>query len=160
MNSKILKLIEANAKMSCEDISVVTGLSEAEVKSEIAEMEKAGIIRAYKAVIDWQSAERETVSAIIELKVVPKERLGFEEIAERISKYSEVESVSLMSGACDLNVVVRGKTFTEVSNFVAKELATLEGVTSTSTQFVMRRYKEYGVPLFAEGDDERGKISL
>ncbi len=159
MNSKILKLIESNAKISNEDIATVTGLTEAEVKAEIASMEKAGIIRGYKAVIDWRSAERETVSAIIELKVVPKEHFGFEQIAERIARYSEVESVSLMSGACDLNVVVKGRTFTEVSNFVATELATLEGVTSTATQFVMRRYKEYGVELFSD-TDERGAISL
>ena len=159
MNVKILKIIEKDAKISVGDISAATGLSEEEIISEISEMESSGIIRGYKTVIDWQSIDTETVSAIIELKVVPKEHFGFEEIAERIAKYREVESVSLMSGACDLNVVVKGRTFTEVSNFVAKELATLEGVTSTATQFVMRRYKEYGVELFSECDD-REKVSL
>ncbi len=160
MKAKILSLIENNAKLSCEDIATVTGLSVDETRAAITEMEKDGIIRGYKAVIDWRSIEKESVSAIIELKVVPKERYGFEEIAERISRYKEVDSVSLMSGACDLNVVVKGKTFNEVSNFVAKELATLEGVTSTATQFVMRRYKEFGVELFSDADDERGTILL
>ena len=100
------------------------------------------------------------VSAIIELKVTPKAGLGFEAVAERISRYPEVESVSLMSGACDLIVIVTGRTFHEVSTFVAKELATIDSVTSTSTQFIMRRYKEYGTELIGNDTDERGAISL
>lgn len=160
MNVKILKLIEKNARMTVTDIATATGLAEAEVAREIGEMESAGIIRGYKGIIDWEAVDRAAVSAIIELKVTPKAGLGFEEVAECIARYPEVESVSLMSGACDLTVVVRGKTFQEVSSFVAKELAVIDSVTSTSTQFIMRRYKEFGVELFGSDDDGRGKISL
>lgn len=160
MNVTILKLLERDAKMSTRDIATVTGLDEESVRCEIAEMEKAGIIRGYKGVIAWERVDEHRVSAIIELKVTPKEGLGFEEVAARIASYPEVESVSLMSGACDLNVVVKGKTFTEVSSFVAKELAPLESVTSTATQFIMRRYKEFGVELIDDGGDERSNVSL
>ena len=160
MNVKILKLLEKDARISTEDIATICGISEDEAIREIREMEAMGIIRGYKGIIDWEKVDTATVSAIIELKVTPKADLGFEEVAERIAHYPEVEAVSLMSGACDLNVVVKGKTFSEVSNFVAKELATLEGVTSTATQFVMRGYKEFGVQLFSDTDDERGTISL
>ena len=160
MNTKILKLIEKNARMSNEDIATATGLSVSEVESEIGQMEAQGIIRGYKGVIDWEKVDTDTVSAIIELKVTPKAGLGFEEVAECIARYPEVESVSLMSGACDLTVVVRGRTFQEVSSFVAKELAVIDSVTSTATQFIMRRYKEFGVELFGDEDDGRGKISL
>lgn len=160
MNVKILKLLEKNARMETKDIATVTGLREDEVKREISEMEKAGIIRGYKGVINWEKIDTGAVSAIIELKVTPKAGLGFEEVAERIAKYPAVESVSLMSGACDLTVVVTGKTFQDVSFFVAKELALIDSVTSTSTQFIMRRYKEFGVELTNEEEDGRGAISL
>lgn len=160
MNIKILKLLEKNARIKTADIATVTGLSEAEVRREISEMEKDGIIRGYKGVIDWEKVNTGTVSAIIELKVTPKAGLGFEEVADRIAKYPSVESVSLMSGACDLTVVVTGKTFQEVSFFVAKELAVIDSVTSTATQFIMRRYKEFGVELVNNDVDERNKISL
>lgn len=160
MNTKILKLLEKNARMEITDIASVTGLTEDEVRREISEMENDGIIRGYKGIVRWEMVDRATVSAIIELKVTPKAGLGFEEVAERISKYPEVESVSLMSGACDLNVVVTGRTFQEVSAFVAKELATIDSVTSTSTQFIMRRYKEFGVELTNSEEDGRGRISL
>ena len=160
MNVKILKLLEKNARMEIADIATVTDLTEEEVRAEIAEMEKAGIIRGYKGVIDWEKVDTGAVSAIIELKVTPKAGLGFEEVAERIARYPEVESVSLMSGACDLIVVVKGRTFHEVSNFVAKELAVIDSVTSTATQFIMRRYKEFGVELTETEQDERGAISL
>lgn len=160
MNVKILKLLEKNARMEIADIATVTDLTEDEVRREISEMENAGIIRGYKGVIDWEKVDTGAVSAIIELKVTPKAGLGFEEVAERIAKYPAVESVSLMSGACDLTVVVTGKTFHEVSSFVAKELAVIDSVTSTATQFIMRRYKEFGVELTNSEEDGRGTISL
>ena len=160
MNVKILKLLEKNARMEIADIATVTSLSEDEVRREISKMEECGIIRGYKGVIDWEKVDSSTVSAIIELKVTPTAGLGFEEVAERIAKYPAVESVSLMSGACDLTVVVTGKTFQEVSLFVAKELALIDSVTSTATQFIMRRYKEFGVELVNNEEDGRGTISL
>ena len=160
MNKELLKLIENNARMSLYDMATVLNITEEEVEEEIARMENQGVIRGYKTVIDWDKVDTWTVSAIIELKVVPKAGFGFEEVAEQIATYPEVESVSLMSGACDLTVTVKGKTFLEVSNFVAKELAFIDGVTSTATQFIMRKYKEYGVELTRSEDDGRSKISL
>ena len=135
-------------------------ISEEEVSSRIATLEKSGIIRGYKGVVDWERVDPDRVSAIIELKVTPKAGFGFEEVAARVAKYPQVESVSLMSGAYDLNVVVSGKTFHEVTSFVSRELAMIDSVTGTGTQFVMRRYKEYNVELLDNEDDNRGKISL
>ena len=160
MNVKILQLLEKDARMSAADIAAITRMSEDEVRREIEDMERAGIIRAYRSVIDWETVDPAQVSAIIELKVTPKAGLGFEEVAARVAKYPEVESVYLMSGSYDLNVVVKGRTFHEVSAFVAKELSIIDGVTSTSTQFVMRRYKEVGVELVSQDEDERGTILL
>ncbi len=160
MNTKILKLLEKNARATVEDIAVVTGLSTAEVAEEIAKMETAGIIRGYKAIVDWERVDDSAVTAIIELKVTPKSGMGFEDVAARIARYPAVESVYLLSGAADLIITVKGRTFREVSDFLAKELATLDSVNSTATQFVMRRYKELGVELTGEEQDERGNISL
>ena len=99
------------------------------------------------------------VSAIVELNVVPKAELGFEEVAEKIMEYHEVESVYLMSGVYDLNVVVKGKTLQDVARFVSRELATIDSVTSTTTHFVMRRYKEMDVNL-CDCEDDRGQFWL
>ena len=160
MDKKILKLLEKNARIEVKDIAAITGKSEAEVASEIKTMQDEGVIRGYKGVIDWERVDSDSVRAIIELKVVPTAGLGFEEVAARIAKYPEVESVYLMSGACDIMVTVTGKTFREVSDFLSKELARIDSVTSTATQFIMRRYKEFGVELTSTEDDERGNFSL
>ena len=160
MDKKILKLLERNARIEIKDIAAITGKTEAEVKEEIRGMEKDGIICGYKGVIDWESVETDAVSAIIELKVTPTAGLGFEEVAARIAKYPAVESVYLMSGACDILVTVKGRTFREVSDFLAKELALIDSVTSTATQFLMRKYKEFGVELVTDESDERGALSL
>lgn len=160
MNVTILKLLEKDARMPIADIATAADITEEEARREIAEMEKGGIICGYKGVIDWEKISTDRVSAIIELKVCPKGGCGFEEVAEMIAKYPEVESVSLMSGGYDLNVVVRGKTFREVSMFVSRELAVIDAVTSTATQFVMRRYKEFDVNLIERQNDERSNVLL
>lgn len=159
-NERILKLLRENARLSDADIASALGIEEREVKDTIADMEARAIIKGYKCVVDEEKLSPDKVSAIIELKVTPQGGYGFEDIAETISKYPEVESVSLMSGACDLIVVVNGKTFREVAAFVSKELAVIEAVTSTSTQFIMKRYKDFGVELFGNDDDGRGRVSL
>ncbi len=160
MNKKILKLLNKDARMTVADIATVVGLSEEDTAKEIKEMEKSGLIRGYKAVIDWESVDSASVSAIIELQVTPKAGYGFEEIAEKIAKYPQVESVYLMSGVYDLNVVVKGNSFQEVAQFVAKEISTIDSVTSTATHFVLRRYKEFNVELGGNDTDERGNFSL
>ena len=160
MNVKLLKLINQDSRTGTADLATMLGITEDEVRAEIAEMERDGLIRGYKAVIDWDRLDSTYVSAIIELKVTPKAGLGFEDVAAKVMRYPEVESVYLMSGVYDLNVVVKGKTFQEVAKFVAKELSTIESVTSTATHFVLRRYKELDVALLGSGKDERGSYSL
>ena len=158
MNIKLLKLLNKNARIAPADMATMLGISEEEVTREIAEMEREGLIRGYKAVIDWDQLDNTYVSAIIELKVTPKAGFGFEEVAEKVMKYPQVETVYLMSGVYDLNVVVKGKSLQEVANFVAKELSAMESVTSTATHFVLRRYKDKGLIFGAMPVDERGNI--
>ena len=160
MNIKLLKLLSDNARYSVSDLATMLGINEKSVENEISEMKASGLIRGYKAVIDWEKLDTGAVSAIIELKVSPQADHGFEEIAKRVMMYSEVESVYLMSGGYDLCVTVRGKSFQQVAMFVAKELSTIDAVNSTATHFILRRYKELDVVL-CDGDyDDRGSISL
>ena len=160
MNTKILKILAKNARSSVEDIALMTGLDVSEVTENIKELEVAGLIRGYKTVIDWEKLDNAYVSALIELKVIPQDKYGFEKIAESVMKYPEVETVYLMSGSYDLCVIVKGKTFQEVAMFVAKELATMDCVTSTATHFVLRRYKELDVELIGSETDDRGAYLL
>lgn len=160
MKNELLKLLSRNARYSVHQLADMIGTDEQTVEKEIKSLEKEGVICGYKAVIDWDSVENPLVSAIIEIKVVPKADLGFEDVAEKISSFSEVESVYLMSGGYDLNVVVKGKTLQDVAQFVARELATIDSVTSTATHFVMRRYKELDVSLYEGEKDDRGNILI
>ena len=158
MKYEVLKLLAKNAKYTSEDIAIMLGIEESQVDDIIKELEKDNIIRGYKAVIDWEKLDGAYVSAIVELNVVPKAGLGFEEVAEQVMKYDEVEAVYLMSGDYDLNIIVKGKTLQDIAWFVAKELATIDSVTSTATHFVMRRYKEMDVELLTDEEDDRGQL--
>ena len=160
MNINVLKILAKDGRCPIEDIADMTGLSRDDVVNDIKELESAGLIKGYKAVIDWERLDNASVSALIELKVIPQDKYGFEKVAETIMKYKEVETVYLMSGSYDLCVIVKGKTFQEVAMFVAKELATMSEVTSTATHFVLRRYKELDVELVDEISDDRGAYSL
>lgn len=153
---KLLKILDANARLTDAQLATMLDCSEEEIRARIAKLEKEGALRAYKAVVDWDKTDRNRVTAIIELKVTPRRDVGFESIAEQVMAFDEVESVYLMSGGYDLSVRVNGHTFQEIAEFVAKRLAPLDSVQSTATHFVLRRYKESQVPFLGEDKDERG----
>ena len=158
MKYEVLKLLARNARYTHEEIAVMLNITEEKVKKIIEELEADGLIKGYKAIVDWEKTDGAYVSAIIEINVVPKAGLGLEEVAEKIMKYPQVESVYLMSGVYDLNVVVKGKTLKDIAWFVAKELSTIDSVTSTTTHFVLRRYKEMDVELVNGNEDDRGQL--
>lgn len=160
MKRMILKLLSENSRLTNAEIAAVVGTNEGEVARLIAELECDGVIRGYRAIVDYETLDSDTVSAIIELKVTPEADGGFEDVAREIARHSEVESVYLMSGACDIIVIVNGKSFREVATFVAERLATMSAVTGTATQFIMRKYKDYGRLLFGDSEDGREAVIL
>ena len=139
---KLLQLLEDDCTLNQAQLASLAGMSEAEVAAAIAEYEKEKIILGYKAIVDWDRTHRESVTALIEVNVVPQSKAGFDRIAERIYQYDEVESVYLMSGSFDLTVIISGRTLKEVAMFVGQKLAPLEGVTGTATHFILKKYKE------------------
>lgn len=160
MREKILKAIDKNSQISIEDLSILLGYRKEEIEKEIKEMEKEAIICGYPTLINWDKTDCEKVTALIEVKVTPQRGLGFDKIAERIYKFEEVESVYLMSGGFDLTVIIEGKSMREVANFVSSKLAPLESVLSTSTNFVLKKYKEHGLELTSGNvKDERMLIT-
>lgn len=157
---KLLSLIEKNPRLSNKEIAVMLGTDEKEVEEKIRLYEDTGVIKGYRAMIDKDKAQAQTVTALIEIKVHPKFEHGFDEVAQQISSLEEVESVYLMSGGFDLCCMVTDKSFQEVALFVASRLAPMESVMSTATHFILKKYKEQGV-LFSEPvKDDRGNISL
>lgn len=160
IRNKILNAISKDSKLSNEDLSIMLGIKQEIIEAEITAMEKEKIICGYPTLINWENSDCEKVTALIEVKVTPQRGMGFERIAERIYKFDEVESVYLMSGGFDLAVMIVGKNMQEISNFVWNKLAPLDSVTSTSTNFVLKKYKEHGMALVDNvKDDERMLIT-
>lgn len=159
MREQILEMLYNNSKLSAEEMAVMLGYSAEEIKEEISAMEKEGVICGYTTMINWDKTDNEKVTAFIEVKVAPQRGLGFDKIAERIYRFDEVESVSLMSGAYDLSVTIEGKTMKDVAIFVHEKLAPLESVLSTATHFVLRKYKEHGV-VFADEKKPSGRMKI
>lgn len=160
MKSRILELLEQNSKYSAEDIAVMLGMQEEEVRLAIEELEKDQVICGYKTLINWDKVEdKEIVTALIEVKVTPQRGEGFDKIAQRIYRFNEVTAVYLMSGGFDLTVIIEGKTMKEVALFVGQKLAPLDAVLSTGTHFVLKKYKDHGVIFEEAKKDERMLIS-
>ncbi len=159
MREKILSAIDKNSKLTAKDLAAMLGSSEEEVSAVIKQLEEETIICGYPTLINWDKTESEKVTALIEVKVTPQRGQGFDKIAERIYKFDEVESVYLMSGGFDLTVIIEGKSMKEVANFVSIKLAPLEAVLSTATHFVLKKYKEHGLPLVHDSKDERMLIT-
>jgi DNA-binding Lrp family transcriptional regulator len=152
---EILELLERNDRLTPAEIAVMLGMSEEDVKTKIAELEADKVIINYRAMVNWEKAGVEKVTALIEVKVIPQRDVGFDEIAERIYRFPEVKSVFLMSGAYDLMVLVEGTTMKEVALFVSQKLATIYNVQSTATHFVLKKYKLEGVIMEGKEEVER-----
>lgn len=159
LKEQILRAIDKNSKLSARDLAIMLGAAEEEVAAAICELEADSIICGYPTLINWDKTEDERVTALIEIKVTPQRGQGFDKIAERIYRFDEVSSVYLMSGGFDLTVIIDGKSMREVANFVSSKLAPLEAVLSTATHFVLKKYKEHGLPLVNEVEDERMLIT-
>ena len=159
MREKILTIMEKNSRIDLADLAALLGESEIAVANEIADMEKEKIICGYHTLINWDKTNTERVVALIEVRVTPQRDEGFDSIAKRIYRYKEVTSVYLLSGAFDLTVIIEGRTMKEVALFVGQKLAVLDSVISTSTHFVLKKYKDHGLVLDEEKKDERMIVS-
>ena len=157
---KLLELIEENAALSDREIALMLSKEEGEIRQMIKRLEAEGVILGRKTIVDWDKTDKEYVNALIEVKVTPQRDDGFDKIAEKICNYPEIKSLYLMSGGFDFTVLIEGKTMKEVAFFVARKLAPIEFVTSTSTHFVLKKYKDKGVIYKAPDEDKRGQLLI
>ena len=138
---------------------MILGAEEIDVANELKAMEEEGIICGYHTMIDWEKTDIEKVTALIEVRITPQRGQGFDKLAERIYKYPEVNSVYLIAGGYDLLVSLEGKSLKQVSSFVSDKLSTLDGVLSTATHFVLKKYKDHGTILGKKYEDTREMIT-
>lgn len=157
---EILEILEYNSRYSVEQIAVMLGKSEEEVRAAIRKLEEDNVIVGYNTLINWEKTGKDSITALIEVKVTPQRGEGFDKVAERIYRYPQVKACYLMSGGFDLTVIIEGRTMKEVASFVAEKLATLESVLSTSTHFVLKKYKDKGVIFEEKEKDDREALIL
>ena len=157
---QILRILSENSKTTIEDISKEIAISEKDVLKYIKEFEEEKVILGYKANVNWQRVRQDDVKAVIEVKVTPERKVGFDAVAESIYRFPEVSAVYLISGRYDLLVHVEGQTLREVAQFVSEKLATIKNVQSTSTHFLLKKYKEDGIILVEQPDSKRLPITL
>ena len=158
MREKILQVIEKNSRIDMKELAIILGCEEIDVANEITKMEEEGVICGYHTLIDWEKTSLDKVSALIEVRVTPQRGQGFDNIAERIYKYPEVNAVYLISGGYDLLISLEGKSLKEISAFVSDKLSTLDSVLSTATHFILKKYKDHGTVLAKKNEDTREKI--
>lgn len=157
---EILEILEKNSKLTAEELAVMTGKTAAEVKAAIKKYEDQNVILGYNTLINWENTSKESVVALIEVKITPQRGEGFDKVAERIYKFPEVKSCYLMSGGFDLTVIIEGKSMKEVALFVAEKLAVQEYVLSTATHFVLKKYKDKGTIYQEKPRDDREDIFI
>ncbi|RYM04952.1 Lrp/AsnC family transcriptional regulator [Sporolactobacillus sp. THM7-7] len=157
---EIAEILENDARLSNEDIAKMTNKSIEEIDKIIKKLEERKIIVRYVSLVDWTKVDHhQGVTAMIDVKVTPKRDVGFNEVAKRIYRFPEVKSVYLMSGTYDLSVVIEGKTMNEVAHFVAQKLATIDSVISTTSHFVLKKYKHDGTIYDPDDEDRRIVVS-
>ena len=159
MREQILAIIEKNSRIDIKELAVILGVEEIDIANELKALEEESVICGYHTMIDWEKTSIEKVTALIEVRITPQRGQGYDNIAERIYRYPEVNSVYLISGGYDLMVTLEGKSLKAISSFVSDKLSTLDGVLSTATHFILKKYKEHGIALCEKNKDERMLIT-
>ena len=160
MKTRILELLEKNGKMSIEEIAEEISASKRDTINAISELEADKVICGYITIINWDKITDQKCNALIEVKVTPQRGTGFDRIADRISRFDEVDSIYLISGGYDFMVIINGKSMKEVSSFVFNKLATIDYIQSTATHFVLKKYKDHGVQIQDKSSDKRTNVVL
>ena len=150
---ELLNLIEKNARFETKDLAALLNEEEGQVDEQLRQLEKDNVIAGYHTIINWEKADVEVCKAIIFVNCVPERVAGYDKIAERIGKYPEVESLSLISGKAEFILTVRGGNMREISNFVAHKLAPTDGVNGTETMFILKEYKRNGINFDEKKED-------
>ncbi len=158
LESKIIKILEENARCSNESIAEVLNVAESDVEKAISKLEGSGIIVKYTTIINNELAGNDYVDALIEVGVTPQKRSGFDAIAEEIMAFDMVKNLYLMSGSHDLTLTIEGKTVREISLFVSESLSAIDSVVSTKTHFILKQYKSSGVAIVSKESDKRELI--
>lgn len=157
---ELLECLEKNSRLPVDTLAKMLDVDVEEVQMMMKKFEDNNVIVNYVTLIDWTKVtEQEGLTAMIDVKVTPKRDVGFDEIAEKIYRYPEVKSVYLMSGAYDLSIVLEGKTMSEVAGFVAQKLSTLDSVLSTTTHFILKKYKHDGI-VYEPGEDQDKRMMV
>ncbi|MGG1575303.1 Lrp/AsnC family transcriptional regulator [Fictibacillus sp. NRS-1165] len=157
---ELLQLIEKNGRLETATIARLMGISEEETIQMIEKLEHEKVILGYSAIINWTKGTDEgAVTAMIDVKVTPKRGVGFDKVAERIYRFPEVKAVYLMSGVYDLSVSIEGKSMAEVGRFVSEKLSTIDSVISTTTHFILKKYKHDGLVFSEDEEDKRIVVS-
>jgi DNA-binding Lrp family transcriptional regulator len=158
LEKDIVNVLMQDARIAPSKIAAMLSVDEATVKSAIQKLEQDGVIVKYTAIVNAEKAEDCLVEALIEVKVTPKKKEGFDGIAKQIAAFPEVKAVYLMSGAYDLAVLIEDKTLQQVSRFVSERISTFDGVLSTATHFILKKYKIEGTLTEKEDADYRLSI--
>lgn len=151
LDHRLLHLLDEDASSSAADLATMLNTTEADIAARTAKLEDSGIIKRYQAVIDWEQVDQNKSTALIQLSVTPAPDQGFDKVAERIMEFPEVEGVYLMSGGYDLTVVVQGNSMRDIALFVSRRLSTLDSVLSTTTNFILTRYKDNNIVFHTGG---------
>ncbi|MBR2373095.1 MAG: Lrp/AsnC family transcriptional regulator [Lentisphaeria bacterium] len=158
LEKEILRLLAEDGRLTAADIAERLNISAAAAARCVAKLESDGVIVGYRAMFDETLLPENAVKAIIEVKLKPERDGGFDRIAKKISKFSKVESVYLVSGGSDLVLEVKGEDLKDVAEFVAEKLSIIDGVVSTSTHFLLKKYKELGKMM--QDDEYKERLSV
>lgn len=157
---QVLKILDDNCILTPAQIAAMLGSDENTIAKTISELEEKGILLGYNAMINWDKTESDKVTALIDLRVTPQRGEGFDKVAEKIYKFPQVRSLFLTSGGYDLLVVIEGSDMKSIALFVAETLSTMDNVISTTTHFVLKKYKDHGVIFENNEVDDRQVITL
>jgi Lrp/AsnC family leucine-responsive transcriptional regulator len=137
---RILTLLQDDGRISLADLAGKVGLSPSPCLRRMRNLEKAGVIARYVAVLDQQAVGL-PVSVFISIKLASQKQDALDRFAKTISRWPEVLECYLMTGPRDYWLRVVVPDLAAYERFLKQKLTRVDGVASIESSFALEQVK-------------------
>ncbi|MDT3684107.1 MAG: Lrp/AsnC family transcriptional regulator [Pseudorhodoplanes sp.] len=140
LDRKILESLQADGRISVADLAAKVGLSPSPCLRRVRNLEKAGVISRYVALLD-QRAVGLPVSVFVSIKLEKQKQESLDRFEKAIQRWPEILECYLMTGSRDYWLRVVVPDLDAYERFVKQKLTRIEGIASIESSFALQQVK-------------------
>lgn len=152
LDRAILNVIKDNARLSYSDIGEKVGISRVAVKNRMGILEKNGVIKGYKTIIDETSVP-EGISFILDVETDPQE---YQNVVEMLARDSFLRQIYVTSGKCRMHCIGFASNMRTLESHINHLFRSTKGILKMNWNMLLSTVKDIdgGVDYYGYQESE------